>query len=73
MARKATIGGEIRRARDAAGLTQAAVAHKMRCRVPYVSALENSVRPLSVINAIRIAKACRCRFQIDGRGFHVVD
>ncbi len=69
---KRRYGPELQKARHAAGLTQRELAEHLGCTTLWVSGLENDrSRPhLPVLEAI--AKACGCRFEIDGRGLRMV-
>jgi ribosome-binding protein aMBF1 (putative translation factor) len=53
------IGGEIRKARHAAGLTQRQLAARLRRSTSYVSRVELGARSITVAEFIRIARALR--------------
>lgn len=73
--KKRLYGPELQKARHAAGLTQSKLVKKLKrpeWTVIWLSGLENDRgRPnLPVLEAI--AKACGCKFEIDGRGMRMV-
>ena len=56
-----TIGDNIRRKREAAGLTQVQAAERMGCQQPWWSALECDRKGMSLSTLQRVAKALGCR------------
>ena len=70
--KKSRYGGELAKARHAAGLTQRKLAERLNCTVLWVSALENDHRRPNMPVLEAIAKACGCTFVIDGRGMRMV-
>ena len=70
MANEIKCGETLRAARDAAEMTQAEAARAVGwTTVYYVSQLELDRRPLSVVNAVNLARAYGCTFVIDADGF----
>lgn len=64
-------GSTLRKARNAAGLTQSELAQCLGCTTTWISQLETDYRPVNMKNGIAIAKACGCTFLMDSRGLHL--